>query len=285
MLTVSDLYIYPIKSLGGIRVERAILTDRGFQYDRRWMLVDMHNRFLTQRELPEMALLSVEITEESLVVKQKMTGTTSLDIPFAPRGEELEVTVWDDTCPARRVDDHVDQWFSEVLGIPCKLVYMPDTTQRRVDEKYALNREITSFADGYPLLLIGQASLDDLNKRLSAPLPMDRFRPSIVFTGGAPYQEDELTRFELSGISFYGVKRCARCVMVGINQETAVKYKEPLKTLSTYRQANNKIFFGQNLLYDFTGERHIAVGDVISTFCTSTEDRPTMISNTPGSTT
>ena len=263
MLTVSDLYVYPIKSLGGIRVESVILTDRGFQHDRRWMLVDMHNRFLTQRELPEMALISVEITVESLVVKHKTNNKAPLYIPFAPRGEELEVTVWDDTCPARRVDDGVDQWFSEVLGISCKLVYMPDTTQRRVDEKYAINREITSFADGYPLLLIGQASLDDLNKRLSAPLPMDRFRPSIVFTGGAPYQEDQLTRFELAGMTFYGVKRCARCIMTGIDQDTAVKNKEPLRTLSKYRQVDKKIFFGQNLLYRYTGAETVRVGEPI----------------------
>jgi hypothetical protein len=139
---------------------------------------------------------------------------------------------------------------------------MPDTTRRSVDGRYAFNKEIVSFADGFPILLIGQASLDDLNKRLLIPLPMDRFRPNIVFTGGLPYQEDEFNHFQIAGISFFGVKRCARCVITTIDQDTIAQGKEPLRTLNEYRKMNNKIYFGQNLL--FLGSGAVSLGDPIS---------------------
>jgi len=139
---------------------------------------------------------------------------------------------------------------------------MPDNTQRRVDGRYAHNKEITSFSDGYPLMLIGQASLDDLNSRLQSPLPMNRFRPNIVFTGGDPFLEDSMKQFEINGVRFFGVKLCARCVITTIDQQTTEKAKEPLKTLSTYRSKNNKIYFGQNLL--FHGSGTISIGDAIT---------------------
>jgi uncharacterized protein YcbX len=139
---------------------------------------------------------------------------------------------------------------------------MPDHSQRLVDFNYAQQNEITSFSDGYPLLIIGQASLDDLNQKLAQPLPMNRFRPNIVFTGGYPFQEDEMKAFEINDINFYGVKPCARCVITTIDQQTGEKNKEPLKTLSTYRMWDNKVYFGQNLLYNNTGTLH--AGDKIT---------------------
>jgi uncharacterized protein YcbX len=139
---------------------------------------------------------------------------------------------------------------------------MPDQTQRLIDVTYANNNEITSFSDGYPLLLIGQASLEDLNNRLAEPVAMNRFRPNIVFTGGTAFQEDNMKAFEISGINFYGVKPCARCVITTIDQSTGLKGKEPLKTLSTYRSRNNNIYFGQNLLYNGTGS--LKIGDRIN---------------------
>jgi uncharacterized protein YcbX len=148
-----------------------------------------------------------------------------------------------------------------MLTLPCRLVYMPEDAQRKVDPNYAHGEEITSFSDGFPLLLIGQASLDDLNSRLSQPITMERFRPNIVFTGGIPYQEDEMATFDIAGIRFYGVKPCARCVITTIDILTGEKGKEPLKTLSKYRQRDNKLYFGQNCLHQSGGQ--IAVGDVI----------------------
>lgn len=263
MLTVSELYIYPIKSLGGIALPAAALTDRGFEYDRRWMLVDENNRFLSQREVPVMACLHVSLHSEGLLVINVRKTDFFYRIPFQPASTEtITVSVWGESHPAQLVSAEADAWFSEQLDIPCRLVYMPDSTRRLVDENYAGNKEITSFSDGYPLLIIGQASLDDLNSRLSSPLPMNRFRPNIVFTGGTPFQEDDMKQFGIGDVQFFGVKPCARCVITTTDQETAVKGKEPLKTLNTYRNRNNKIYFGQNLLYHGNGT--IRVGDTIT---------------------
>ncbi|WP_207514864.1 MOSC domain-containing protein [Longitalea luteola] len=262
MLTVSELYIYPIKSLGGIAVNTATLTDRGFQYDRRWMLVDENDRFLSQREISAMALLKVQLTDGGLLVQNTGVPGAELLIPFEPASlETFMVTVWSNHCRAQKVSDRANAWFSEQLGLPCKLVYMPDTTRRYVDGRYAHNKEITSFSDGYPLLLISQASLDDLNSRLEIPVPMNRFRPNIVFKGGAAFLEDSMKQFQINGVSFFGVKPCSRCVITTIDQQTAEKAKEPLRTLSTYRTKNKKILFGQNLLFHGTGS--ISIGDTI----------------------
>jgi Uncharacterized Fe-S protein len=262
MLTITELFIYPIKSLGGISLTEATLTDRGFEYDRRWMLVDGGNRFLSQRELPGMALLQVHLHEQGLFVQHKNKPGVSLLIPFEPTTTEtIIVSVWSDRCRAQPVSAEADAWFSAQLNIPCRLVYMPQATRRRVDGRYATNNEITSFSDAFPLLLVGQASLDDLNSRLEQPLPMNRFRPNMVFGGGTPFQEDEMKQFSIRNITFYGVKPCARCVITTTDQQTAQRAKEPLKTLSTYRQRNNKIYFGQNLLFSRQGT--IRVGDEI----------------------
>lgn len=261
MLTVSELFIYPIKSLGGIAVSSAMVTSRGLQYDRRWMLVDAHNTFISQREIAAMALFEVAIQPDGLLVTHRPDGAAIL-IPFEPQtGELLTVEVWSDHCKGQVVSPEANQWFSEKLGINCRLVYMPDTVNRRVDGRYAKDKEIVSYADGYPMLLIGQASLDDLNSRLQEPLTMQCFRPNIVFTGGEPYEEDNMDAFTINNIRFFGVKLCARCVITTINPATAIKGKEPLRTLATYRMKNNKIYFGQNLLHK--GEGIIQVGDTI----------------------
>jgi len=263
MLTISELYIYPIKSLGGIALNSATLTDRGFEHDRRWMLVDDNNQFITQREVTAMALLKPQLTEQGLLIKNSQVAGEELLVPFEPTmpGTTM-VDVWSNRCRAQQVSEQANAWFSKQLGISCKLMYMPDTTNRFVDGRYAHNKEITSFSDGFPLLMIGQASLDDLNSRLTAPLPMNRFRPNVVFTGGTPFLEDTMKQFEINGITFFCVKPCARCVMTTIDQQSGAKAKEPLTTLSTYRKKNNKILFGQNLLYK--GRGAIAIGNIIT---------------------
>jgi uncharacterized protein YcbX len=270
MLTISALYIYPIKSLGGISLTTAAVTDRGFQYDRRWMLVDEQHRFLTQREHPQMALLKVSLADEGLQVSHPVKGT--VQIPFEqPAAASQDVIIWQDTCAGVYVSPELDRWFSEATGIKCRLVYMPESTRRQVDMTYAPEGFITSFADAYPFLLIGQASLDDLNSRLAEQLPMNRFRPNIVFTGGRPYEEDLIRHFNAAGINFYGVKLCSRCVLTTVDQQTAKKGKEPLKTLATYRSKNNKILFGQNLIHEGAGV--LSVGDTMSVLATHQEER------------
>jgi hypothetical protein len=249
--------------LGGIALNTATLTDRGFEFDRRWMLVDENDKFLSQREVNTMALLKVQLTGQGLLVKNTGVPGAEFLVPFEPAiANTLMVTVWSNHCRAQRVSDAADAWFSKQLGLPCKLVFMPDNTYRYVDGRYAHNKEITSFSDGYPLLLISQASLDDLNSRLETPLAMDRFRPNIVFKGGTPFLEDSMKHFEINGISFFAVKPCSRCTITTIDQQTAEKAKEPLRTLSTYRTKNKKILFGQNLLFNGTGS--IAIGDTIT---------------------
>jgi uncharacterized protein YcbX len=260
MLRISQLTIYPIKSMGGIPVERARVTDRGLEHDRRWMLIDRDNTFLTQREFPAMALMKVELTPDGLRVRHPLQPSP-LNIPFhsSTGASSTIVRIWDDTCPARFVSAEADDWFSSALNTNCRLVHMPDETARITDPCYAPEGSITSFADGYPFLLIGQASLDELNGRLDHPLPMDRFRPNIVFTGGSPYQEDSLQTFSIHNIRFHGVKLCARCMITTIDQATTRQGKEPLRTLARYRARDNKILFGQNLVHEGIGE--LAVGD------------------------
>lgn len=261
MLTISELYVYPIKSLGGVSVPSAPVTSRGLQYDRRWLLVDENNIFLTQREINKLALLQVHLKEQGLLITHKLK-TDSHFIPFEPQTSEyFNVTIWDDVCQAQAVSKESDKWFSDMLSFNCRLVYMPDTTERFVDTKYANNNEITGFADGYPMLILGQTTLDDLNDRLEEKLPVDRFRPNIVFTGGQPFEEDLLEHFVVKSIDMFAVKPCARCVITTINQTTAETGKEPLRTLSKYRMANNKIYFAQNLLHK--GEGIIHVGDTL----------------------
>lgn len=261
-LTLSEIHIYPIKSLGGISLSMAQTEQRGLQYDRRWMLVDQAGHFLTQRTHPNMALLQVSLKENGLEITHRTQLLSPLHIPFASTGtKHLQVVVWDDTCKALAVSKEVDQWFSEALQLSCRLVYMPGDSDRPVDTRYATHQEQVSFADAFPFLLIGQASLDDLNGRMKQPLPMNRFRPNLVFSGGEPFEEDSWKKFRVGEMVFYGVKPCARCILTTVDQVTAQKGKEPLATLATYRQKNNKIYFGQNLLQESAGI--LKVGDQI----------------------
>jgi uncharacterized protein YcbX len=234
------------------------------------MLVDHNNMFISQREVHQMALLKLKIIDNGIKVTHSVKNE-SYTIPFAPsKNEFAEVTIWDDTCAGQFVSDEADEWFSKMLVIQCRLVYMPDDSHRITDRRYTED-SITSFSDAYPFLMIGQASLDDLNSKLNELLPMSRFRPNIVFTGGEPYEEDMMHTFIIGNITFYGVKLCARCVMTTIDQETAIAGKEPLKTLARYRFKNNKIMFGQNLAHKGLGE--IKVGDHLEVLKLNYEER------------
>jgi len=257
--------------MGGIALKNARVTDRGFAYDRRWMLVDESNLFISQREVAEMALMDVAIEKDGLRVTYRPQNS-SIIIPFESQTHEfVEVTIWDDTCTGQFVGYEADQWFSKMLGMNCRLVYMADNSHRITDQRYAPENSITSFSDAYPFLLIGQASLDELNTRLDEPLPMNRFRPNIVFTGGEPFAEDMMHSFTIGDVLFYGVKLCARCNIPTIDQTTAKSGKEPLKTLARYRFKNNKIMFGQNLIHEGTGE--IAVGDELRVLKLNDDER------------
>ncbi|MEE9430587.1 MAG: MOSC N-terminal beta barrel domain-containing protein [Melioribacteraceae bacterium] len=261
-LVLSEIYIYPIKSLSGISLQSSIIEKRGLQYDRRWMLVDDNNKFITQRTNPQMSSLKVEITNEGLVISHKIKSLKRLFVPFKNNNSKILATVWNDECIAKTSSIEINEWFSEALELNCKLVYMPESTERNVDPKYSKSTDIVSFADGYPFLIIGQSSLDFLNSKLKTPVPMNRFRPNFVFTGGEPHEEDKWKQFEIGSAIFKVVKPCSRCVLTTVNQDTGVKGKEPLATLSKYRTVNNKVLFGQNLICDKPSE--IKIRDYIN---------------------
>lgn len=261
-MQLQDIYIYPIKSLGGIRLETWTLEEKGFTHDRRWMLVDEKGKFMSQRSIHKMALFQVYLEENGLKVSQKNDPEQFLKIPFDSKAvEKIQVQIWEDEVVADVLEKEYNEWFSEFLEVPCRLVRMPESTQRRLKPKYAVNDESVSFADGMPYLLIGQASLDELNSRLEDPVGMERFRPNLVFSGGGPFDEDRWGSVKIGEAEFKITKPCARCVMTTVDQKTASKGKEPLKTLATYRTVNKKVMFGQNLLL-LNGQK-LKVGDIL----------------------
>ncbi len=259
-MKLTQINIYPIKSLGGISLSSAYAEMRGLKYDRRWMLINSNNDFMTQRQYPQMALLQTSIDKDFLKVHHKKESVAPLNIPLKHYSkEEIEVPIWDDFCIAQTSSKEIDDWFSATLNVICRLVYMPETTQRRVDPKYSPQEKIVSFADAYPFLIIGEKSLEDLNSRLAIPVLMNRFRPNFVFDGGTAFIEDTFNYFKIGSIKFQAVKPCARCVVTTVNQFTGEKGTEPLTTLSTFRKFNNKVMFGQNVIGHEEGT--ITVGD------------------------
>lgn len=243
-LQLASIHIHPVKSLGGFPVQEARLTDRGLEHDRRWMLVDEEGRFLSQRELPAMARLHCAPHADGFRVTDIRDGS-ALDLPWAiAAGELLRARVWRDTLDLVAASDAVHAWFSERLGARCRLAHMPDAVLRPTDPLFADG--INSLSDGYPYLIVSQPSLDDLNARLAAPLPMDRFRPNLVIAGGTPFQEDDWTELAIGAARFRLVKPCARCAITTIDQRTGERGKEPLRTLATYRARDGQVRFGMN---------------------------------------
>lgn len=260
---LSEIYIYPIKSLGGIKLESSEFGETGLQYDRRWMLINKDNKFITQREFSKMSLISTKITNNHLVCIAK--DMDDLYIPFENNfSKTITVNVWRSFCEAQTYENKINQWFSEFLNTDTRLVFMPETTKRSVNPDYAINNDIVSFADGYPFLVIGQGSLDDLNSKLYNPISMNRFRPNFVINGSTPFMEDEYKNITIGNNKFFIVKPCERCVITTIEQSKGISEgKEPLKTLSEYRKINNKVIFGQNLLSE-NKSGFIKVGDKVS---------------------
>ena len=260
MLTLAEIRIHPVKSLGGFTVQEARLTDRGLEHDRRWMLVDEEGNFMTQREVGTMACLHTSAGSEGFQVTDIRTGAT-LDLPWSlSAGTERMCSVWSDRVRTRVGEPAWSDWFSAQLGRSVQLVYMPDATKRRTDGRYA--KGLTSLSDGFPFLIVSQASLDELNTRLPSPIGMERFRPNFVVAGGTAFQEDAWTDIRIGDAHFQLVKPCARCVVITTDQRTGERYKEPLRTLATYRSKGNKVLFGINAMGDASGS--VRVGDLVS---------------------
>jgi uncharacterized protein YcbX len=253
--TVTALYYYPVKSCAGIRADSVQVTPTGIRHDRELMLVESgSNEFLTQRELPRMALVRPFIKENSL--RLEAPGMPGLEIEMAVEGVSEQARVWKDTVRVVDQGREVARWFSDFLKKDCKLVRMVPGFTRQVNQNYALSpADRVGFADAYQFLIISDESLADLNRRLAEPLPMNRFRPNIVIGGSElPFAEDMMRRFKLGELVFQAVKPCARCPITTTDQATAQVGKEPLKTLATFRRGpKGTVMFGQNLIHENTG--------------------------------
>ncbi len=254
------LHVYPIKSCGGVSLEAWDVDGRGLRHDRRWMLVDEAGRFLSQRELPRMALIRVQLEADHLSVDAP--GMPTLEVPLGPANDELvPARIWHDSVMASPVGESADRWFSEFLDARCSLVHLPDNSTRPVDPDYGGPGDQVHLADAFPFLLISEASLADLNSRLERPLPMNRFRPNLVVRGCEPFAEDAWSSVLVGSMTLRVAKPCARCVITTVDQETGNRGREPLRTLARFRRVRNEVLFGQHLIHEGTGT--LRVGDPV----------------------
>ena len=261
-LQVSQLNFYPLKSARGIALREMRLDDRGPAGDRRWMLVNPRGIMISQRDLPRMALIAVEGGSPELSCTAPGMPALRVPIPEQDPAQRIAATVWDDTVELQLAGNGAHAWFSQFLGADCRLVYQPDDSFRQVNRFYAAQGVGVSLADGFPLLLIGQGSLDALNARLEHPVEMRRFRPNVVVSGTEPFAEDGWRRIRIGEVEFSVAKPCARCPIPTVDPDTGVMGKEPMRTLANFRLRNGQVFFGENLVHQAPGT--IRLSDALS---------------------
>ncbi|NOZ53701.1 MAG: MOSC domain-containing protein [Gammaproteobacteria bacterium] len=255
-MQVSELVIYPVKSMAPISLQCASLDHFGFKHDRRWMVVDSNYKFMTQRQQARMSLIHVRLMDHGLVLQAPHMTEITVVIPAVEAC--TKVTIWKDQCNVADCGDAVAHWLSRFLNVKSRLMYFPDNEVRQVDLNYAQQGDRIAFSDGFPVLLLSQASLDDLNHRLDTPISIARFRPNLVVRGCKPFAEDGWHRIRIGELTFRVVKPCSRCVIPNIDLHTAERGQEPTRTLISYRRRDGKIYFGQNVIADSQGD--IAVG-------------------------
>ncbi len=278
MATISQLNVYPIKSCAGIALDSARLLSHGLAYDRHWMLVDGRGSFVTQRQLPRLALITTELGGGELIVRAPGHAPlrTPLDAAQLGAARKIEVTVWGDTVTALDAGDEAARWFSDFVGAPLRLVRFDPTVERMANRKWTGETIApVRFADGYPLLVIGEASLDDLNERLASKgvdaIPMNRFRPNLVLAGLEPYEEDFVDTLRIQSnegeVVLRLVKPCARCPIPTIDQATGAPDprwpNEPTDTLASYRadrRLDGALTFGQNAVVVAGADRLLSIG-------------------------
>jgi uncharacterized protein YcbX len=249
-MKISHLYIHPVKSLAGISVQSFDIDRFGAHWDRRFMVVDEQGKFLTQRQLPAMVLIKTTLQHDRVTLSAEKGGTVQFSAADFDSAASIQVQVWRDHCSAKAAPAEINQWLSQQLGRPCRLVFMPASTTRLVDPEFvkAGDSSCVSFADGFPLLLTQSSSLADLNSRMSIDIDMQRLRPNFVVDGAPAWQEDQWKLIRIGEMLFDVVKPCSRCVIPTIDPATGQKQPEVFKTLQRYRQKNGKVYFGQNLL-------------------------------------
>nr|WP_160081431.1 MOSC domain-containing protein [Pseudomonas sp. 8AS] len=259
---LAALYRYPLKSGRAESLASADLGALGLAGDRRWMLVEAASgRFLTQRLLPQMSQLSA-LWSATGGLTLSAPGCSSLEVALPQADGNLrEVSVWRDNLSVPDAGDAAAEWLSAFAGRACRLVQVPESRARQVDTRYARPGDQVAFADGFPLLLIGQASLDDLSTRVGRPLEMLRFRPNLVVQGSAAFAEDGWKRIRIGALEFEVTKGCSRCVLTTIDPQTGERSvdREPLATLKTYRERDGEVYFGQNLLPRGIGELQVGM--------------------------
>jgi uncharacterized protein YcbX len=259
-LTLTALYVYPLKSAAALSPSEWEVDGFGLEHDRRWMVVDTAGRMISQRTHPWLALVRPRVGDGTLRIETE--GMPALELPLRPPPVIMATSiVWDDCCQATWAGERAARWFADFLDTECSLVYMPEETVRLANPDYAPAETRVSFADAYPFLLLSEESLADLNGRMAEPLPMNRFRPNLVFRGGEPFEEDRLTGFEVGPLRFRAVKPCDRCVVTTTDQRTGARGVEPLRTLATYRKRDGQVYFGQNLVHRGVGR--LQVGEAL----------------------
>lgn len=262
MIELSEIYMYPVKGCRAVPLQRAEVTRRGLAGDRRYMVVDGGDAYLTQREFPRLALIQPEIGNEGLNLSAP--GMPSLPTPRPGSGRTMDVQVWNDRVSAVHVSDEADEWLSSFLETSCRLVYMPDTSIRPVEAEYSRSGDHVSFADAYPLLLLSHEAVAELNRRKETTVPMSRFRPNLVMRGTTPFEEDGWPALTVGNVKFRSPKPCARCVVVTVDQDTGARESrgETLRALAGFRTVGQKVIFGQNLIPEREG--WVAVGERIA---------------------
>lgn len=256
---VKELYIYPVKSLAGVSCQSAYAEEMGFENDRRWMLVDAENKMLTQREYPLMSQFYPQISKGKISITFKDQNHDFLIEEHL--GQSIAVKVWEDDSDVVEVNKNTSIWFSEHLGFECKLVKIIRNGDRKHESSKLKETFNVSLADGYPYLMIGTESLDYLNEKLEEKITVLRFRPNIVISSQKAHEEDDFVTFKIGEVRFRNIKPCGRCIMVNNDPQKGIVKKEPLKTLSKYRNVNNSVLFGTNIVSLNSGL--ISVGDAI----------------------
>lgn len=256
---IKEIWIYPVKGMRGVSVSSAMAYEEGFQNDRRYMLVDKNGLFYSQRNHPTMAKFDSKIANNRLsfsyedkFFEVEESDTFPLD----------KVTVWDNHFLARQVSLEADHWLSEILGAPTRLMKL-DKKSNRIKSIPSLDKETkVSFADGYPYLVLGTSSMDLLNEKLESEVGHDRFRANMLLETMTPHEEDTWSHFQANEAQFQIVKPCVRCQVINIDQKSGERYKEPTKTLASYRAFGHKIQFGANVICTKVGK--VSVGDIVS---------------------
>jgi len=279
-LRVSALFIHPLKSAAGMRVAEATIDALGFAGDRRWMAVDAQGAFLSQRRIPMMAVIRATLLPNAHLYLSA-AGIASIQVRPAEsaenaanqenaesraRAEHRTVAIWRDEVSAVDSGDEAAAWLTTVLGCEARLVYCPPSRARIVDRTFASGSELVGFADGFPLLVLGESSLQDINARLrgrgEGEVGLERFRPNIVIEGAAPFEEDQWRQIVIGdgagAITIDIVKPCARCSIISVDPRAGVQGLEPMRTLATYRRRDDKVYVGQNALP--RGEGRIITG-------------------------